>query len=118
MIIATSGLMTLPSRMAWYRESGVLRRLKATPLHPQAILAAHVMTIFLINLLGMALLIIAAKVVFDLQLAQILPLTHVVTLLRGLWASEGWGAYYINVAILSIWLVVGVIVSAKTFRWE
>ncbi len=184
MIIATSGLMTLPSRMAWYRESGVLRRLKATPLRPQSILAAHVITIFLINLLGMVLLIIAAKVVFNLQFtnhpisvlaaftlgslsffalgfvlagsmpttrtaevvsmviyfpmlflsgagiprellpesfrqfAQILPLTHVVTLLRGLWANEGWEAYFINVVILFIWLVAGVIVSAKTFRWE
>jgi hypothetical protein len=53
--------------MTWYRESGVLRRLKAISLHPKAILAALVITIFLINILGMALLIIAAKVIFALQ---------------------------------------------------
>ena len=184
MVIATSGLMTLPSRMAWYRESGVLRRLKATPLHPQAILAAHVITIFLINLLSMALLVITAITIFDLQFtnhpvsvlaaftlgslsffalgfvlagllpttrtaevvsmaiyfpmlflsgagiprellpeafrqfAQILPLTHVVTLLRGLWYSGGWETYFINALVLLIWLVISSIISAKTFRWE
>jgi ABC-2 type transport system permease protein len=38
LIIGTSGLLTLAITMASYREHGVLRRLKATPLRPQAIL--------------------------------------------------------------------------------
>ena len=184
MIIATSGLLSLTIQMASYREHGVLRRLKATPLRPQAILSAQVTMIFLMTVLGMALLIAAGKVVYGLrfsgnpvdvlaafvlsslsffalgfvlaglmptvrtaqivamvlfypmlflsgaaiprevlpetirQYAQVLPLTHVVTLLRGLWIGEGWGEHLTEVSILAALLVAGVIVSAKTFRWE
>jgi ABC-2 type transport system permease protein len=50
--------------------------------------------------------------------AQILPLTHVVTLLRGLWVGDGWVEHFTEVGILAAILVAGVIVSAKTFRWE
>ncbi len=184
MIIATSGLMTLPVQMAWYREGGVLRRLNATPLRPETVLAAQVMLILLMNVLGMALLVIAAKAFFGLrfpgnalnvvaafilsslsffalgfvlagvmptartaqvvsmvlyfpmlflsgagiprellpetfrQYAQALPLTHVVTLLRGTWAGEAWGEHLTDVGVLVALLVASVIVSAKTFRWE
>jgi len=52
------------------------------------------------------------------QYAQILPLTHVVTLLRGLWVGDGWVEHFTEVGILAAILVAGVIVSAKTFRWE
>ncbi len=49
---------------------------------------------------------------------QLLPLTHVVNLLRGLWVGDSWGVHFKEVGILSGLLVIGVIVSAKTFRWE
>ncbi len=47
-----------------------------------------------------------------------LPLTHVVTLLRGLWFGEPWGEHWVEVVVLAGLLVVGVAVSAATFRWE
>ncbi|RME44362.1 MAG: ABC transporter permease [Caldilineae bacterium] len=50
--------------------------------------------------------------------AQVLPLTHVVTLLRGLWLGEGWGDHLREVGILLALLVVCVLISARTFRWE
>ena len=50
--------------------------------------------------------------------ARFIPLTHVVTLLRGVWVGEVWGEHLIEVTVLLGVLVVGVIVSAKTFRWE
>jgi len=50
--------------------------------------------------------------------AQVLPLTHVVTLLRGLWMGETWGDHLRETGILLALLIVGVLVSAKTFRWE
>ena len=184
MIIATAGLLSLTIQISIYREKGVLRRLKVTPLRPQTILTAQVIVIFLITALGMALLVIDGKIVYGLRFdgnpfdvmagfvlsrlsffalgfvcasliptartaqavamvlfypmvflsgatipleilpetirhyAQILPLTHVVTLLRGLWIGDGWVEHFTEVVILAAILVTGVLVSAKTFRWE
>ncbi len=67
MIIATSALMSLTIVIAAYRENGILRRLRATPLRPQAILFAQVIVIFTMTLAGMVLLIIAGKAVYHLR---------------------------------------------------
>ena len=67
MIIATSGLLSLTIVLSTYRELGVLRRLKATPLQPQTILTAQVVVVFVMTTLGMALLIVAAKIVYHLR---------------------------------------------------
>ncbi len=184
MIIATTGLMGLVITMATYREKGILRRLRTTPLSPLAILASQVIVLFLMTALGMLLLVIAAKLVYHVRFegnafsvlagfilstlsffgfgfvlaslmpsartAQVvgmvilypmlflsgagfprellpetikkvsafLPLTYVVNLLRGLWIGEAWGQHITEVIVLSALLLVGVLVSAKTFRWE
>lgn len=52
------------------------------------------------------------------QLAEVLPLTHVVTLLRGLWVGDSWGKHLTEVGILTALLVVSVMISSKTFQWE
>ncbi|MCR4439014.1 MAG: ABC transporter permease [bacterium] len=52
------------------------------------------------------------------RVAQVLPLTHVVSLLRGLWIGEPWARHFNEVGILAIIFLTGVAVSAKTFRWE
>jgi len=184
MIIGTTGLISLTISITSYREKGVLRRLRATPLRPQAILIAEVLVLLLTTVVGVALLIIAAKVVYGLRFsgnplsvlgafllstvsffalgfvlaslaptartgqvvamvlfypmlflsgaslpwellpegvkrfARFLPMTHVVSLLRGLWIGEAWSEHLANVGVLAATLVLGVVVSAKTFRWE
>lgn len=184
MIIATNGLLTLAIAIATQRELGVLRRLRATPVRPQSILAAQVAVIFLMTAAGMIALIIAGKVAYGLRFggnlvnviagftlsslsffalgfilaslaptartaqvvalvlfypmiflsgatiptevlpatiknyAQILPLTHVVNLLRGFWTGHTWGEHIKEVLILSGMLVVSVAISIRTFRWE
>jgi ABC-2 type transport system permease protein len=183
MIIGTTGLMSLATGVAMSREKGVLRRLRATPLRPHAILTAHVFVLFLMTAVGMAILVIVAKLLYGFRLpgslinvmlafvlsclsifgigfvlagvtptarsaqitsmvlfflmmflsgsvmpqplpktirpyAQVLPLTHVVSLLRGLWTGGAWGNYIKEVCVLTGFLVACVIVSAKTFRWE
>ncbi len=50
--------------------------------------------------------------------AQFLPLTHAVTLIRGMWFGDTWSMHLTEVGILTGLLIVGVAVSAKTFRWE
>jgi ABC-2 type transport system permease protein len=52
------------------------------------------------------------------KVSAFLPLTYVVNLLRGLWIGEAWSQHTTNVIVLAGMLVVGVLVSVKTFRWE
>jgi ABC-2 type transport system permease protein len=49
---------------------------------------------------------------------QALPLTHVVTLLQGTWFGQAWGKHLVEVGVLGGLLLLGVVVSAITFRWE
>ena len=184
MIIATSGLMSITITMATYREKGILRRLRTTPIRPLVVLAAQVIVIFVMTSLGMVLLIVAGKLVYNMHFegnawsvlggfvlsslsffglgfilasimrtartAQIvgmvllypmlflsgagfprellpeaikkvstfLPLTYVVNLLRGLWIGEAWGKHLLDIGVLVGVLVLGIIISVKTFRWE
>ena len=67
MIIATTGLMGLTITMATYREKGILRRLRTTPISPLVVLAAQVIVLFLMTTFGMLLLIIAGKLVYQLR---------------------------------------------------
>jgi ABC-2 type transport system permease protein len=184
MIIGTSGLMSITITMAAYRENGILRRLRATPISPLVVLAAQVIVVFAMTCLGMVLLIVAGKLVYHVRFegsalsvlagfvlsslsffglgfilagimptartAQVvgmvllypmlflsgagfprellpeaikkvstfLPLTYVVNLLRGLWIGEAWSNHLLNVGVLTGILIIGVIISAITFRWE
>lgn len=50
--------------------------------------------------------------------SRFIPLTHVVTLLRGLWSGNSLGDHMTEVAVLAILAVAGTLVAAWTFRWE
>ncbi len=52
------------------------------------------------------------------KFSAFLPLTYVVTLLKGLWVGEAWSQHITDVIVLAGVLVVGVMISIKTFRWE
>lgn len=67
LVIATSGLNILPGVIASYRERGILRRYRATPLRPATLIAAQVATQVAVATLGLALLIAVAVVLFDLR---------------------------------------------------
>lgn len=65
MIIATTSLMSLPIEIASYKERGVLRRLRLTPLGPVALLLAVASTNFLMTLGAVALQTLAGKLFYD-----------------------------------------------------
>jgi ABC-2 type transport system permease protein len=183
-IICITGLMSTTMTISTYREKGILRRLRTTPVSPLVVLAAQVIVTFAMTLLGMLLLVAAGMLVYHVRfegnalsvlagftlsslsffgigfilagtmptvrtawvvgmvlmypmmflsgafftiqilpaavqkVSAFMPLTYVVNLLRGLWVGETWGSHLLDVGVLAGMLLLGIIVSAKTFRWE
>jgi ABC-2 type transport system permease protein len=70
MVIGTAALLGLPITLAGYRQQGTLRRLRATPLHPSVILVAHVLVNLLVTTVGILLLLLTARIVYDLRLPE------------------------------------------------
>lgn len=60
-LIALSGVLSLVTIISIYREGGILRRLRATPLRPQTILTAHVLVKLGLTLVTMMLMVAAGK---------------------------------------------------------
>ena len=50
--------------------------------------------------------------------AYLLPTTHAVALLQGVWDGSGWGAHWINVAALLALFLAYCALSTRVFRWE
>ena len=61
LLIVASALLSLVTIVAIYREGGILRRLRATPLRPQTILSAHVLVKLLSTAVTLALMILAGR---------------------------------------------------------
>ena len=183
-LIALSSLISLVTIIAIYREGGILKRLRATPLRPWTILTAHVLvklaftaaTLLLMVAAGrryypadlqipvtgflMALLVgtfsilsigfviaslvptarfaqpITAVIVYPMialsgvfvpidalpaplaAIANVVPLTYAVSLLRGILLGAPWTDHVTDLAGLAIVFAVCVALSARVFRWE
>ncbi len=52
------------------------------------------------------------------NVSKYLPLTYVVSFLRGLWVGDSWGSHWLDLTVILGLLVVGVIISTVTFKWE
>ena len=61
LLIAASAVLSLIAIIAIYREGGILKRLRATPLGAPTILAAHVLVKLLSSALTLALMILAGR---------------------------------------------------------
>ena len=61
LLITASAVLSLVSIIAIYREGGILRRLRATPLRPHTILTAHVMAKLLFTAITLAVMVLAGR---------------------------------------------------------
>jgi ABC-2 type transport system permease protein len=184
LIIGSTALMAIPIGLATYRERGILRRFRATPLRPGTIIAAEIVAHYAMTILGTVLLVAAARIGYGMRfsgnaafvlaaftlstlsffamgfllaslapsarvayvmgmvfyfpniflsgstipkemfppairaIGRFLPMTHIVSLLQGLWFGEPLGKHVGEILVLSGLLAVGALVSALTFRWE
>jgi ABC-2 type transport system permease protein len=67
-LISLSAVLSLATIVAIYREGGILKRLRATPMRPHTILTAHVVVKLLFAVATLVALIVAGKRVFPQQL--------------------------------------------------
>jgi ABC-2 type transport system permease protein len=183
-LIAISAVQSLVAIISIYREGGILKRLRATPLSPVTIMGAQVAVKLVFTVISLALLMVAGRRMFPgvmrvnvfsftaavilgtfsilslgfvlaslvptarfaqpigavalypmlalsglffpvgrlpralKALAYLLPTTHAVALLNGVWDGSGWGAHWVNVAALLVLFAAYTALSTKVFRWE
>ncbi|MGH9503799.1 MAG: ABC transporter permease [Terriglobales bacterium] len=60
-LIVIGAVLSLVTIISIYREGGILKRLRATPLRPQTILTAHVIVKLLLSSATLALMVLAGK---------------------------------------------------------
>lgn len=67
LIIGTVAFMGIPVTIGSYRQYGILKRLRATPLQAPTVIIAHIVVNGVITGLGTVLLLIVGRVVYDLR---------------------------------------------------
>ena len=101
-MIALSAVLSLITIVSIYREGGILKRLRATPLRPQTILTAHVVVKLTLTAATLGLMVLAGKRYYPVGVhAPLIPFT--IALLIGTWS------------ILSIGFVIASIVPTARF---
>jgi ABC-2 type transport system permease protein len=101
-LIAISGVLSLVTIISIYREAGILRRLRATPLRPQTILTAHVLVKLILTLATMVLMVVAGKRYYPVKI-DVPVIGFAVALLISTWS------------ILSIGFLIASIVPTARF---
>jgi ABC-2 type transport system permease protein len=64
LLIAVSAVLSLVTIISIYREGGILKRLRATPLRPYTILTAHVIVKLILTAATLALMLMAGRPYF------------------------------------------------------
>jgi ABC-2 type transport system permease protein len=102
LLIAISAVMSLVTIVAIYREGGILKRLRATPLSPLTILGAHVLVKLLFTAVTVVLMLLAGK--------RYLPVDVPVP-----WVAFTTAAVLSTLSILSLGFVLASIVPTARF---
>jgi ABC-2 type transport system permease protein len=102
LLIATSTVQSLVAIIAIYREGGILKRLRATPLRPYTILTAHVMVKLLFTAITLAAMLLAGRRYYPVD-ANVPIMSFTLALL------------FITVSILSLGFLIASIVPTARF---
>jgi ABC-2 type transport system permease protein len=102
LMLAASTVLSLVAIIAIYREGGILRRLRATPLRPYTILSAHVLVKLFLAAVTLALMFVAGRRYYPV--AQSVPLVSFVA-----------AVLYATVCILSLGFLVASLVPTARF---
>ena len=102
LLITTSTVLSLVAIIAIYREGGILRRLRATPLRPYTILTAHVLVKLLFTAITLLAMLLAGRRYFAIDAS--VPL-----------ASFTLALLFTTVSILSLGFLLASIVPTARF---
>lgn len=102
LLIAASAVVSLVTIISIYREGGILKRLRATPLRPQTILGAHVIVKLMLTATTLGLMFLAGKRFFPPGV-QVPWFSFTIALLISTWC------------VLSIGFVIASIVPTARF---
>lgn len=102
LLIAVSTVVSLVAIISIYREGGILKRLRATPLSPVTILGAHVFVKLVFTVVGLALLVLAGRQMMPGAMDVNLPAFTAALLLS-------------TISILSLGFVIASIVPTARF---
>jgi ABC-2 type transport system permease protein len=183
-LIAISAVQSLVAIISIYREGGILKRLRSTPLSPVTIMGAQVVVKLVFTVISLSLLILAGRRLFPGVLgvnvfsftfavllgtfsilslgfvlaslvptarfaqpisaavlypmlaisglfypvarfptwlkgiASVLPTTHAVALLQGVWNGSSWSTQWVDVVALVVLFLAYTALSTRVFRWE
>jgi ABC-2 type transport system permease protein len=95
-VMATSSIMNMAETLADYRDRGILRRMRVSPLRPWEILGSHALTHLAMSLVGSALVVGVGRAAFDLRPPADIPVTLLAVLASAL-------------AVLSIGFLLGAV---------
>ena len=101
-LISISAVLSLVTIISIYREGGILKRLRATPLRPQTILTAHVIVKLILTAVTLLLMFLAGKRYFPPG-AHVPWISFTIALLISTWS------------ILSIGFLIASIVPTARF---
>ena len=101
-LIAVNAVLSLVTIISIYREGGILKRLRATPLRPQTILTAHVIVKLMLTAASLALMVLAGKRYYPVGF-HVPFFSFTIALLIGTWS------------ILSIGFLIASIVPTARF---
>jgi ABC-2 type transport system permease protein len=102
MLVAVSAILSLVAIMAIYREGGILKRLRATPLRPATILVAHVLVKLLFSTATLVLMALAGR--------RFVPAG-----VDAPWVSFGVAVVFSVACVLSIGFVIASVVPTARF---
>jgi ABC-2 type transport system permease protein len=74
-VILLTAVLSLVTVIAIYRESGILKRLRATPLRPHTILTAQVLVKLLLTAITLAIMLIAGKKYYPVRDVPLIAFT-------------------------------------------